>query len=108
MDEPFNTALEYTKRVAQRFGYTLNPDEGSLNRLIAQMAKIKEQHGRYFCPCKQHHPIDIKRDPICPCDTFKDEISNQGHCECHLFFDIEAAVQAKRRPGLLATVTCPG
>jgi len=108
MDELHNTALEYLRNVAQRFGYALNPDGKSLYRLVAQMARTKQEHGKYFCPCKQHYPLDIKADPICPCNTFKDEIAHQGHCECHLFFDIEAAVQAKRRPGLLATVTCPG
>jgi len=72
------------------------------------MAENKRKYGRYFCPCKQHYPVKPGIDPICPCESFRDEISRDGHCECHIFFDEAAEVQAKRRPGLLATVTCPG
>lgn len=101
-------ALEHFQRIADRFGYVLNPTERTLERLVKHLAEMHELHGEYFCPCKRHYPLNTEVDPTCPCDTFEDEISSLGHCECHLFYDEEAAVQSKRRPGLLAAVTCPG
>ncbi len=108
MNDSFDDTLSYLNKIAQRFGYQLNPDVKALNRLVEHLSKMKLESGKYFCPCKQHYPLDPKTDPVCPCNTFKDEIANQGHCECHLFFDKDAAIQAKRRPGLLAAVDCPG
>jgi ferredoxin-thioredoxin reductase catalytic subunit len=108
MNESFNETLQYLEKIAHRFNYALNPDEKALNRLVDHLSKMKAENGKYFCPCKQNYPLDTKTDPICPCNTFRDEVAHQGHCECHLFFDRDAAIQAKRRPGLLAAVECPG
>lgn len=108
MDDEIKTALRFLQNTAQRFGYVLNPDENALHRIVGYMADNKLKHGEYFCPCKQHYPVDTESDPVCPCSAFRDEIVRDGHCECHVFFDEVAAVQAKRRPGLLATITCPG
>jgi len=109
MNDPALLApLAYAWKIAERHGYTLNPDQGQLQRLARLLAENKANHGRYFCPCKQSYPLDPGADPVCPCPTFKDEIRDQGHCVCHLFFDPEAAERARERPGLLANVTCPG
>jgi len=108
MDPDQRDALVFAERIAARLGYALNPDEAHLNRLARHLADNKANHGRYFCPCKQNYPLEPESDPVCPCSTFRDEIEQQGHCECHLFFHVEAAERVRRRPGLLATVTCPG
>ncbi len=108
IDQVSRDPLTFAGKIAKRFGYTLNPDEVHLRRLGNHLAENKANHGRYFCPCKQHYPLQPDVDPVCPCSTFHDEIKQQGHCECHLFYDPEAAQRAERRPGLLANVTCPG
>jgi len=108
MNKSPQITLDFLKKVADKFGYVLNPDENALARTASYMAGNEEKYGHRYCPCKHHHPVDPKTDPICPCPDFQDEIRRDGHCECHIFFDKDAAVQAKRRPGLLATVTCPG
>jgi len=100
--------IEYLKKVADRFGYVLNPDARTLNLVAGYMDENKVKHGKYFCPCKQHYPLDLVKDPVCPCSSFKDEILRNGHCECHVFFDPDAAAKARRAEGLLAAVTCPG
>ena len=101
-------ALAFARRTAEKFGYVLNPDAVHLARLAGHLARNKAEHGRYYCPCKQHYPVRPESDPVCPCAEFRDEIARRGHCECHLFYDPEAARRRKERPGLLATVTCPG
>jgi ferredoxin-thioredoxin reductase catalytic subunit len=108
MNERQTEIIEYLKEVADRFGYVLNPDARTLNLVAGYMADDKAKQGQYFCPCKRHYPLDILKDPVCPCSTFEAEIRRNGHCECHVFFDSEAAAKARRAEGLLAAVTCPG
>ena len=108
VDEQQNVTLEFLKKIADRFGYVLNPDDEALNRVAQSMTKIRIEYGKNYCPCKRHYPLDKEVDPLCPCETFKDEIAQNGHCECHIFFDADAAEKFKQRSGLLATVTCPG
>ncbi|MBN1671492.1 MAG: ferredoxin:thioredoxin reductase [Kiritimatiellae bacterium] len=108
VDGKLREPLTFAAAIAEKSGYVLNPDEAQLDRLARHLAENKAKHGRYFCPCKQHYPLEPENDPVCPCPTFREEIARQGHCECHLFFSPEAAARVARRPGLLATVTCPG
>ncbi len=71
------------------------------------MAEHLEQYGKPYCPCKRHYPLDTELDPVCPCSEAQEEINLGGRCECGLFID-SRAIAAKIRPGLLATITCPG
>ncbi len=108
MEEPERTAVEYLTRIAGRLGYVLNPDDTALSRVVRHMAENKRRYGKYYCPCKQHYPVETGTDPTCPCAAFKEEIARDGHCECHIFFDPDAAKDLVKNPGLLATVACPG
>ncbi len=108
LDPALEAPLKIARKVAEKHGYALNPDPTQLRRLLKQLADNKANFGRYFCPCKQHYPLQPDNDPVCPCSTFHEEIKQQGNCVCHLFFDPEAAERARQRPGLLANVTCPG
>jgi ferredoxin-thioredoxin reductase catalytic subunit len=108
MTGSINITSDYLLKVAKKFGYVLNPNEKSLGLITSYLDKNKQSFGKYYCPCKQHHPVDVKQDPICPCSTFKDEIEKNGFCECHVFFEEEAAEKARKSAGLLSTVTCPG
>lgn len=107
-DEALRPVLRFAEKVAERHGYELNPDPKQLERLARHLTENKAKHGRFYCPCKQNFPVNPEDDPVCPCGTFQEEVERQGHCECHLFFSPEAAERVRRRPGLLATVTCPG
>jgi len=108
VDPVLRAPLAFASKVANKHGYVLNPDPKQVERLARHLADNKANHGRYFCPCKQHFPVQPDEDPVCPCPTFHDEIRTQGHCVCHLFYSPEAAENARNRPGLLADVTCPG
>jgi len=85
----------------------LQPDGRIRERLARGLAGHIEQYGQPFCPCKRHYPLDIRLDPVCPCPEAASEIARDGRCECGMFIDA-AAIAAKVRPGLLATITCPG
>jgi ferredoxin-thioredoxin reductase catalytic subunit len=106
--DTLQATLDYLQSVAKKLGLSLNPDDKALNRTASYMASNVDKYGKRFCPCKQHHPVDESSDPICPCREFRDEIKRDGHCECHIFWDPDAAIKAKTKPGLLATIACPG
>ena len=108
MDTELQKALKFLRNVADRNGYLLNPDLRTLERIALSMVENRRNHKRYFCPCKQHHPVKAEVDPVCPCDESKDEIRRDGFCDCHVFFDESGYEHAKMRPGLLSTVACPG
>jgi ferredoxin-thioredoxin reductase catalytic subunit len=108
VNTPPQATPDFVRHVTDRHGYAVNPDAVQFQRLVRHLDENKAKHGRYFCPCKQHYPLQPDSDPVCPCAALHDEIKQQGHCECHLFFSPEAAMAVERRPGLLANVTCPG
>jgi ferredoxin-thioredoxin reductase catalytic chain len=107
-DDTLKPVLSFATKIAERHGYELNPDATQLERLARHLTENKAKHGRTYCPCKQNYPLRPETDPVCPCADFHEEIRRQGHCECHLFLSSEAAERLRQRPGLLATVTCPG
>lgn len=107
-DAALRNVLRFTRKTAEKHGLELNPDEAQLRRLLKSLADNKTNHGKPYCPCKQHFPLQRDADPVCPCPTFRREVETQGHCVCHLFFSPEAAERLRKRPGLLAGVTCPG
>jgi ferredoxin-thioredoxin reductase catalytic subunit len=108
VNSPVKDVIDYLQSVAGQHGLVLNPNDNALNRLANSLGDSLRKNGAYFCPCKQHYPIDKQRDPTCPCPTFLTEIKQNGSCDCHLFFDIDTATRNRERLGLLATVTCPG
>ena len=69
-------------------GYRLNPDTDRLKKVVGLMTLNKLNHGDYYCPCKQNHPLK-KTDIICPCVEAGKEISETGHCYCKLFYKID-------------------
>ncbi|MFH0765062.1 MAG: ferredoxin-thioredoxin reductase catalytic domain-containing protein [Calditrichota bacterium] len=108
MNPEVQYTLDYLKQIADRLDLVLNPNEKALARLVEHLNQIQQRYGQYFCPCKRHYPLQESVDPICPCPEFQREIAQNGCCECHLFWEKGAAAAAKLRPGLLATITCPG
>ena len=79
----FNSLQDY----AAEKGYTMNPDVQMLERIVKGMAKIKENKGETYCPCRLVTG-DREEDKkiICPCIYHESEIEEHGHCHCYLFF----------------------
>jgi len=101
------TIEKMIETVASRNGWMVQPDARLRERLVRTLVLNSHSHGRPFCPCKSHVPIDTSSDEVCPCKEAHEEIATRGRCDCGLFIDAEA-IAAKRRPGLLATILCPG
>lgn len=78
--------VERARCVAEKLGYVLNPDAARTLKVATLLARNFEQHGKYYCPCKQSEPLDPLKDVVCPCPTLKDEIAKDGHCYCRLFY----------------------
>ena len=85
---------EELKQVSQKYadsqGFLLQPDEARLDMILTGLLRNEEQHGFRFCPCRR--VIGNKEDDdkiICPCIYHKDEIKEDGHCKCFLFFGKE-------------------
>jgi ferredoxin-thioredoxin reductase catalytic subunit len=84
--QPYNDNLKRVKGIAEQHGYILNPDEKRIRKVVGLMTINKSEFGKYYCPCKQSHPLDPGKDFLCPCSEMTDETSKDGHCFCKLFY----------------------
>jgi ferredoxin-thioredoxin reductase catalytic subunit len=82
----YNENLWRIKKIAQEHNYLLNPDLERLQKVVGLMTMNHNEFGKYYCPCKQSHPLDPQKDVLCPCSPLADEVKNDGHCFCKLFF----------------------
>ncbi|MBM3313945.1 ferredoxin:thioredoxin reductase [candidate division WOR-3 bacterium] len=80
------------RKVGEGLGYVLNPDIERTLKVSNLLARNFTEFGKYYCPCKQSHPLDPAKDVLCPCPTVRDEVAKDGHCICRLFFKPGAKV----------------
>jgi len=85
----YNKNLVRISKIAKEHGFVLNPDQERLRKVIGLMTMNKNEFGKYYCPCKQKHPLNPQEDPLCPCPEMDDEISREGHCFCKLFYRLK-------------------
>lgn len=104
-DKAYVDNCERLKKIADKKGLIFNPNQDWVDQVIRLMAKNLQEYGKYFCPCKQHYPVDIKKDVVCPCPTLEQEIADHGCCHCRLFCEKE---YKKEKFDILETITCPG
>lgn len=72
---------------ADKEGLMLNPDEKMLDMVFSGLLRNEKLHGEIYCPCRR--VTDDKEENkriICPCSYHKEEIKEDGHCKCFLFF----------------------
>lgn len=79
--------LAWARKYAKEHGWELNPDEKQLRIVIKGLARNRKKYGERYCPCRLRSG-DVKKDRslICPCIYHYDEVTNEGHCHCNLFF----------------------
>lgn len=82
----YNDNLSRIRGIAQENGHVLNPDQDRLQKVVGLMTMNKSEFGKYYCPCKQSHPLVPGKDVICPCPPLADEVQKDGHCFCKLFY----------------------
>jgi ferredoxin-thioredoxin reductase catalytic chain len=79
-------SIDRARKVGAELGYVLNPDIERTLKVSNLLARNFAEFGKYYCPCKQSHPLDPVNDVLCPCPTIHDEVVKDGHCFCRLFF----------------------
>lgn len=79
--------LSWAKRYAGEKGWHLNSDEKQLAAVMRGLARNKTRHGERYCPCRiRSGDPEVDREIICPCIYHEDEVRDDGHCHCNLFF----------------------
>ncbi|MBN1896227.1 MAG: ferredoxin:thioredoxin reductase [Candidatus Aenigmarchaeota archaeon] len=75
----------YGKYAASQ-GFSLNPDNATVERICKGLLMNQSKHGARYCPCRLvTGKKEDDRKIICPCAYHKDEIAKDGHCHCNLF-----------------------
>jgi ferredoxin-thioredoxin reductase catalytic subunit len=82
----YNKNYKRIEELAISHGYKINPDNERVKKVVGLMTINFNEFGKYYCPCKQSHPLDPNEDVLCPCSQIKDEVTRDGHCFCKLFF----------------------
>ena len=82
----YQTNYERLSAYAVTHGYRLNTDEARATKVVGSMTNNFLKSGKYYCPCKQSHPLNPDKDTLCPCNEMKQEIEKDGHCCCRLFY----------------------
>jgi ferredoxin-thioredoxin reductase catalytic chain len=85
-EKEYEKNLERTKAIAQGKGYVLNSDEERVRKVVGLMTRNYMEFGKFYCPCKQSHPLNPRQDVVCPCPTLEEETAKDGHCYCRLFY----------------------
>lgn len=75
------------KFYSSKSGYDVISDPEIYDTIVEGLVQNKLKHGFAYCPCRivtGSKEEDIKI--ICPCAYHKEEIKQDGHCHCHLFY----------------------
>lgn len=81
----YNDTLARISVIAEKNGFILNPDGERVKKVVGLMTENHLQAGKYYCPCKQSHPLNPETDVVCPCPEWKNEIAENSICFCKLF-----------------------
>jgi len=104
-EEMYVKNLGRLKKIGEKKGYIFNPNQDWVAQVLRLMTNNLKEFGKYFCPCKQHYPVDIKTDAVCPCPMLDQEVADNGFCDCRLFY---RKGFEKEKFDILETITCPG
>ena len=88
-DSAYKENYQRLEKIAQEKGYVFNEDKERVNKVIGLMTNNYKEFGKYYCPCKQHHPLELDKDPLCPCPELDEEVARDGNCYCRLFYKKE-------------------
>jgi len=88
--EGYEKNLTRVRTIASKKGYILNPDEERMQKVVGLMTMNYNEFSKYYCPCKQSHPLNPQKDVLCPCSVLDEEVKKDGHCFCRLFYRKES------------------
>ncbi|PKL06620.1 MAG: ferredoxin:thioredoxin reductase [Spirochaetae bacterium HGW-Spirochaetae-9] len=76
----------FSRMVAQKQGWELNPDESFYETLIDGLTANYNRYGYYLCPCRDSEGSrETDKDAICPCVWSKLDVPEFGNCFCALY-----------------------
>jgi ferredoxin-thioredoxin reductase catalytic chain len=84
--QEYNKNFTRVKKIAQEKGYILNPNQDRVKKVVGLMTMNQIEFGKYYCPCKQSHPLDPGKNVLCPCPPIAAEVEKDGYCFCKLFY----------------------
>lgn len=91
-DEPRDRVERMIRRYVARGRYVLNPDEVTVEHVLAGLTANLVKHGRWYCPCREvFGDPERDRSNICPCPQHHADIARDGVCECGIFVSAEYA-----------------
>ncbi len=77
----------FAEKYAKIKGFKLNPNKKELETVLKGLAENRKKYGVPYCPCRPITGVkEEDKKKICPCFWHIDEIKNDGHCHCRLFF----------------------
>ena len=85
--ESIGEIIKSYQAYAEKNGFKLNPDKKVIERLVNGLLENEKKYGARYCPCRRvTGNKEEDRPKICPCQFMRNEIEEQGHCLCGLFF----------------------
>jgi carbon-monoxide dehydrogenase catalytic subunit len=91
--------LKYSEEYAKKQGFKLNKDKKQLDYVIKGLKKNEDKYGERYCPCRViTGNFEEDRIIVCPCIYHKQEIKDQGHCLCRLFFSKQVKQGKTKNP----------
>jgi ferredoxin-thioredoxin reductase catalytic subunit len=91
----YSENLKRVEKIAEVKGYRLNNNQERIQKVVGLMTMNFNEHGKYYCPCKQSEPLDRDKDVLCPCPALDDEVKKDGRCFCKLFFQKKGSDKKK-------------
>lgn len=79
--------VKQTQDHADKEGFEVQADPSRLNMIFEGLLRNQEKHGDIYCPCRRvSGNKEEDKKIVCPCIYHKDEVKQDGHCKCFLFF----------------------
>jgi thioredoxin 1 len=86
-EENIEGLIKGYQEYAEENGFKLNPNREVVERLVKGLLENEKKYGARYCPCRRvTGNLEEDKPKICPCVWHKEEIDEQGHCFCGLFW----------------------
>lgn len=98
IEEKKEEIRDWVEGYAKEMDFELNPVQKQCETVLTGLARNQVRFGEPYCPCRLRSGDPEKdREIICPCVYHEDEIKNEGHCHCNLFFSEDGARRKEER-----------
>jgi len=91
----------FTRMVAQKQGWTLNPDNAFYESLVEGLRVNFNRYNYFLCPCRDSDGSrEADRNAVCPCVWAKLDVPEFGHCYCALYLSREFSLSGAEPSGI--------